>query len=115
MLEKITKKEFIDKLFDDNSKIIQEHMKEKGINENKAYEELSNIIYNLKHEMLHIEGNKIGVFQLKEVNNTLKVKLRYYQIFGDLQEGDLEKYVEQCTLELTEKGNQIREEYKKIC
>ena len=114
MLEKITEKDFIDKIFDKNIEIIQEYAREKGIIENKVYEELSSIISNLKHEMLHIESSEPGVFQLKDINKTLKVRLGYYQIFGELQEGDLEKYVEQCTLQLTKKGKEVSEQYRKL-
>lgn len=107
------KLDFIKNIFYENSKIMQEYMKENGISLEKGYEELQTALHYL-NTSLHLDREGKS-FQLKEINNLLPVKLGWFDISEESKRTfNLEIDVEQCTLWLTTKGKEIEKQYRKF-
>jgi hypothetical protein len=103
---------FIKHLFYENYTIISEYVKKEKISIEDSFNDFGTIIRGLTTP-LYIEANDGKTFTLKEVNELLPVKLGYYTIRNDNSTKDSEP-LEQCSLDLTPKGEETYLKYRQL-
>ncbi len=106
------KLDFVKHLFYENYRIMAEYVKKEKVSVEDAFNDLRTIVNGLSTP-LHIEANDGKTFTLNEVNELLSVKLGYYQVYGDNNINNQES-IEQCSLQLTPKGEEIYSEYRNL-
>jgi hypothetical protein len=105
----------VKKIFDENKKTIKKYMKEKNITLKTVHEEIKDILYHLKYDQIHLEGNDERIFQIKDVLEYLPVKLGYFKIEDISGEANNpERRVEQCPIIPTDKGKAIYAEFIRL-
>ena len=115
MLEQLTRKQFVENIIKENSKVIEDHMKEENITSKTMHEEIDEILYLLKYERIHLEKNNEGVFRIKDVLEYLPVKLGFFKIWNISGEtNNPERVIGQCPIIPTTKGKEIYAEYKRL-
>jgi hypothetical protein len=115
MLEQLTKKQFVENIIKENSKVLDDYMKKKNITSKTMHEEIEDILYLLKYENIHLEQRDEGAFKIKDVLEYLPVKLGYFKIWNISGEADNpERVIGQCPIIPTEKGKEIYSKYKRF-
>lgn len=104
--------DFVKNLFDENRRILAEYIKKENISIEQTFENLWYII-NTLGTSLHLEADPGKNLSIKEINESLYVQLGYYKISNEYKINPKEPF-EQCTLEVTEKGQRIYEKYKQL-
>ncbi len=104
--------DFVKSLFDENYRIMAEYVKKENLSPEQAFENLHYIINTLSTP-LHLEADSKKNLSINEINESIYVKLGYYKIFDESKINPKEPF-EQCSLEVTKKGQEVYKKYKQL-
>lgn len=104
--------DFIANQFYEHENILKDFMEEHKISEEVMYYILSNQINSLSSG-LHLEANEGKTYKVKDALNQLSVRLGYRQILNG-KDLNSEMIIEQCNLEVTEKGKKVYSKYTSL-
>ncbi len=104
--------DFVKHIFYENYRIMADYVKKENVSIKDAYNDLTTVINNLSTP-LHIKANDGKTLTLNEVNELFPVKLGYYRLPDDLDINTKEPF-EQCSLQITPKGEKIYSEYSNL-
>lgn len=99
-----------EKVFNENEKLFKQVMNKNNLSKEQAIDDLANFLYNLASP-IYISTKSGRKFQVKDINESLHIKLGFYKINSE-KELDPEEFMNKCQLIFTEKGEKIHQEYK---
>jgi hypothetical protein len=104
--------DFVKNIFYKNYNLIKEYIKKENLSPEQAFENLWHIIDNLKTP-LYLEANQGKTLSIKDINETLYVKLGYFEL-QDIKAINPKEPFEQCSLDGTKKGQEIYTQYRQL-